>query len=102
MGGAIGVAIFGSLLTSNLDSNLKRLVSPESLNGISSDTLTGSPEVVRNLPAAVHAGVVEAFSLALGDVFLLAVPFIIVAFGLTWLLREVPLRENTHVHFDAD
>ena len=100
--GGLANAIFGSLLTSNLDSNLKRLVSPESLNGISSDTLTGSPEVVRNLPAAVHAGVVEAFSLALGDVFLLAVPFIIVAFGLTWLLREVPLRENTHVHFDAD
>lgn len=102
MGGAIGVAIFGSLLTNRLDSNLDRLVPAESMNGISSSTLTGSPEVVRNLPAVIHSGVVEAFSLSLGTVFLLALPFIIVAFGLTWLLREVPLRENTHVHLDAD
>jgi EmrB/QacA subfamily drug resistance transporter len=102
MGGAIGVALFGSLLTSRLDSNLTRLVPPDSLNGIDSATLTGSPEVVRQLPAAIHAGVVEAFSLSLGDVFLISVPFIIVAFALTWLLHEVPLREDAHVHFEAD
>jgi EmrB/QacA subfamily drug resistance transporter len=102
MGGAIGVAIFGSLLTSRLESNLARLVPKDSLNGIDTATLTGSPEVVRNLPAAVHNGVVEAFALSLGDVFLIAVPFVIAAFALTWLLREVPLRESTHVHLDAD
>ena len=74
----------------------------ESLNGISSATLTGSPEVVRQLPAAIHEGVVQAFALSLETVFLFALPFIVVAFVLTWLLREVPLRESTHVQLDAD
>jgi hypothetical protein len=36
-----------------------------------------------------------AFSDSLHVVFLSAVPFALVAFGLTWFLREVPLRATT-------
>jgi DNA-binding MarR family transcriptional regulator len=36
--------------------------------------------------------VVHAYTLALQPVFLIAVPVAVVAFGLSWLLREVPLR----------
>ena len=30
--------------------------------------------------------------------FLVALPFVAVAFGLAWLLDEVPLRDDVHAH----
>ena len=47
------------------------------------------------LPAVVRADVQHAFSLALHPVFLAAIPVALVAFVLSWFLREVPLRAVT-------
>jgi hypothetical protein len=44
------------------------------------------------LPPEVLQGVIEAFSHSLQPVFLIAVPFGIVAFALAWALKEVPMR----------
>jgi len=97
MGGAFGVALFGSVLTDRLDVNIARLVPKEALNGISSAALTASPERIRQLPTEVHTGVIEAFSRSLDTVFLVAVPIGLLAFALSWLLKEVPLREHAHI-----
>ncbi len=43
---------------------------------------------------AVHAGVVHAYSAALGTVFLVAAPFGVAAFILSLFLKEVPLRDR--------
>ncbi len=96
MGGAFGVAIFGSILANRLDYNIARLVSPEALAGISVRTLTSSPERIRGLPPDVHRGVIEAFSNSLEVVFLVAIPITLVAFALSWKLKEVPLRDQVH------
>jgi Na+/melibiose symporter-like transporter len=96
MGGAFGVAIFGSILNNRLSYNLPRLVPASALNGIDMRALTGGPQQLRNLPPEVHDGVVQAFSLSLHTVFLWTVPVAIVAFLLTWLLQEIPLREEIH------
>jgi EmrB/QacA subfamily drug resistance transporter len=97
MGGAFGVALFGSVLTNRLDVNIARLIPKEALNGISTAALTASPERIRHLPAEVHAGVVEAFARSLDTVFMVAVPIGLLAFVLSWLLKEVPLREHAHL-----
>jgi hypothetical protein len=46
------------------------------------------------LPPAIHAVYVTAVSVALHPVFLTAAAVMVVGFGLSRLLRDVPLRET--------
>jgi EmrB/QacA subfamily drug resistance transporter len=101
MGAAAGVALFGSLLTTRLDANLARLPAG-ALQGVNSSALTGSPDAVAALPPEVHQFVTHAFADSLGLVFLAAVPIVLVAFALCWLLREIPLRETAHFRVDSE
>jgi DNA-binding MarR family transcriptional regulator len=55
------------------------------------------PELLKKLPAAVQADIKHAYSLALHPVFLYAIPVALVAFVLSWFLREVPLRATSSV-----
>ena len=96
MGGAFGVAIFGSILNARLDYWLPRLVPAEALSGGGSDAVLASPEQIHELPAPIIEGVIEAFANSLHTVFLLAVPVALAAFAVSWLLKEVPLRETVH------
>ena len=43
----------------------------------------------------MHLGYEQAFAASLHTVFLVAVPISAVAFGLSWLLKEVPLRKTS-------
>ena len=94
MGGAFGVAIFGSILNNRLNYHLPRLVPEADLNGIDSRTLVSSPEQLLALPPEVLEGVREAFGNSLGTVFLLAVPLALLAFAISWFLPHVALRER--------
>jgi EmrB/QacA subfamily drug resistance transporter len=96
MGGAFGVAIFGSILTNRLNYHLPRLIPADQLNGLSAGALTAGPQQLAGLPPAVHAGVIESFSLSLHTVFLATIPIGLAAFLLAWLIDEIPLRESIH------
>jgi EmrB/QacA subfamily drug resistance transporter len=96
MGSAFGVAIFGSILTSRLDYNLPRLI-PAGSNMSAGQLLGSTPDQLRALPAAVHAGATQAFAMSLHTMFLWVVPLSVVGFALTFLLREIPLRSYAHV-----
>jgi EmrB/QacA subfamily drug resistance transporter len=87
VGGSVGVALFGAVFNNHLAANL-------SVAGASSDTGSAgvSLQAIRALPAAAQVVFKTAFSDALSSVFLLAVPVVVVAFVLTWFLREAPLR----------
>jgi hypothetical protein len=84
MGGAVGVAIFGSLFSNRLASEL-----PASL---AADAGGFDPAALERLPADVRDAVVAGYADALGAVFLAAAPVAALAFALSLLLREVPLR----------
>ncbi len=56
-----------------------------------------TPQLLKKLPAAIRADVQHAYSLALHPVFLYAIPVALVAFVLSWFLREVPLRTTSSV-----
>jgi hypothetical protein len=48
---------------------------------------------------------IDAFSHALQDVFLVAVPFAALAFILSWIMKEIPLRttaQSTTIGADGD
>ena len=90
IGGSIGVAAFGAIFANRLAAEL------------ATDLPTGAkiptainPALVRHLPPAVHEPYVQAFVTALQPVFLAAACISVVAFALTWLLREIPLRTAT-------
>jgi hypothetical protein len=59
--------------------------------------ISGSPEQLRQLPPDVFAGLTEAFTRAIDTVYLWAVPVAVLAFITMWFLKELPLREDTHV-----
>ena len=62
------------------------------MRGINSSQLTGSPQVIAGLPATVRGPVISSFVSSLSTVFVSAVPIVLVAFALTWFLKEIKLR----------
>jgi hypothetical protein len=59
--------------------------------------LTANPAEIDHLPPAQHAFVVSAFSHSVETAFLVAVPFVVLGFILSWLIKEIPLRTTAFV-----
>jgi EmrB/QacA subfamily drug resistance transporter len=99
MGGAIGAAAFGALLTSRLALELPRHL-PAAVShsvGRSVDKLVSTPEAVRALPPVVRDGVGVAYSDALAQVFAAAIPLALVTVVLSFMLREITLRNTNGI-----
>ncbi|NLA35692.1 MAG: MFS transporter [Actinobacteria bacterium] len=89
MGASIGVAVFGAIFNSLLVGNLGAAARETSVAQV--QALTG----------ADHERFVSGYADALTTVFGYAAPIVVVAFGLTWLLKEVPLRSGGHAAASA-
>jgi EmrB/QacA subfamily drug resistance transporter len=89
VGGSIGVSVFGAIFTNQLRHELAHRLPP----GVHVPKNT-SPSVVHHLPAAIHDLYVAAVAAALHPVFLSAAAIMLVAFALSWSLRDIPLRET--------
>jgi hypothetical protein len=87
VGGSIGVSIFGAIFANRLATELGARIPP----GVHVPT-AANPAIIKHLPAVLKQPYIEAFTAAIRPVFLAATGFTILAFLLTWLLREVPLR----------
>ena len=95
LGGSIGTAVLGAVLTAGLLARLDGV----RVDGVALDpaAIQGSPATILALDPVVRDQVVDAFAGALSTVFLSAVPLALVACALTVLLPEQPLRETRHV-----
>lgn len=94
IGGSFGVAVFGAIFSNQLTGNLVSALGGRSLPpGVGAGGT--DPAALERLPGPIHAAFVHAYAESLGTVFLVAVPIAAVAFLLTWLLPEVPLRATT-------
>jgi EmrB/QacA subfamily drug resistance transporter len=87
IGGSIGVSIFGAIFANQLARHLAGKLPP----GVATPK-TASPELVKHLPPPVRHAYIEAVTLSLHPLFLTAAAITVLAFVLTWFLREVPLR----------
>jgi EmrB/QacA subfamily drug resistance transporter len=85
IGGSLGTAILGAIFTNRLDHLLARGQAPGTIG-------TLDPSAVSELPAPARNAFISAFTDALSLVFLVAAGVMAVAFLLTWLLEERPLR----------
>jgi EmrB/QacA subfamily drug resistance transporter len=95
VGGSVGVAVFGALFTSRLTHNLATDLPPD-LAARLGRTGGGSLQAVASLPIGQQLAYKTAFADALTGVFTYAIPIMLLAFALTWLLPEVPLRQRDH------
>jgi EmrB/QacA subfamily drug resistance transporter len=102
IGGSFGTAIFGAIFANVLAGNLADALQGKSLPAGVTASSGASPAVLDALPKAVHDAYVSGYSASLRTVFLVAVPIGIVAFGLSWTLKELPLRVTTRAVDPAD
>jgi EmrB/QacA subfamily drug resistance transporter len=91
VGGLVGVSLFGALFNSHLVHQLSHNL-PGGAKALHGGVASISVKSLRALPPQVHLTLVNDFSSSLTFVFKAAVPIMAVAFALSWLLRELPLR----------
>jgi DNA-binding MarR family transcriptional regulator len=95
IGGSFGTAVFGAVfanvLAGNLVAALHGLHLPHGLTAASG----ASPAVLDKLPPVIHLGYITGYAHSLQTVFLVGVPFGVLAFALSWTLKDVPLRTTT-------
>nr|WP_207391517.1 MDR family MFS transporter [Streptomonospora litoralis] len=97
LGGAIGVAAFGSVMTNRLHDELAEFaerVGAGAGAGQLPDSATGSPDAIHALPPAAQEAVIQAFSDAMHTVFTLGMPIAAVAFAIVLFFKQVPLRSG--------
>ncbi|GLY82879.1 EmrB/QacA family drug resistance transporter [Actinoallomurus iriomotensis] len=93
IGGSFGVAVFGSVFGNRLAAYTADALAGVRLPaGFDPGAIQRDPHVVATFPPAVAARVVHAYARSIQSVFVWAVPVALVAFALTWFLRENPLR----------
>ncbi|MEU8340409.1 MFS transporter [Spirillospora sp. NPDC048832] len=97
LGGAMGVAAFGAILTNRVADEIASGLRAAGLpmpTGASGEL--GSPEEIQKLPEPLHGIVQDAFTKAMEAVFLVGVPVAVVGFIAVLALKELPLRGSAN------
>jgi EmrB/QacA subfamily drug resistance transporter len=92
IGGAFGVSVLGAVFSGQLLDHLRAHASAAQLKLLSGGSITANPSQINHLPTAQRVVYIDAFSHALQTVFLVAVPFAVVAIILSLVMKEIPLR----------
>ncbi len=94
LGSSFGGAIFGTILTTRLTGYLTQsLPAGGNASKINISSIQ-SGAGLQHLPPAVANDVLQAFIRSFHDMFLLAIPFALLAFVVALFLRETPLRTS--------
>jgi EmrB/QacA subfamily drug resistance transporter len=91
IGGSLGTAVLGAIFTGRLTSELEEKLPPTAAGGGLADGAV-NPAQIDRLPAPIHDAYIASFTNALQLVFLVAACVVLVAFVLSWLIEERPLR----------
>ncbi|MFJ1867090.1 MFS transporter [Streptomyces sp. NPDC088097] len=95
IGASFGVAIFGTIFTNRLGAKLTDALAGVPLPaGVTPERLEADPRAIATLPAELQPKLLDAYSSAITDVFLYAVPVVLVAFVFAWFLKEDKLRAS--------
>ena len=102
IGSSLGGAVFGAILTNRLAYHLKQLL-PSSgathIANLAKKIETGVPaSTINKYPPTISHDIYQSFVLSFHDMFLLAVPVILLAFVVALFLREAPLRTTIKAH----
>jgi EmrB/QacA subfamily drug resistance transporter len=92
LGGAIGVAAYGAILTNRLSGELAERLRAANLRPPAGGAHLGSPEAIHRLPGPIRAIVLESFTRAMEAVFIVGVPIALLGLVTALALKETPLR----------
>jgi EmrB/QacA subfamily drug resistance transporter len=94
IGGSLGTAILGAIFANRLADELATQLPANSpaAAGLASGQI--DPAQLKALPAALREGYVQSFTDSISTVFLIAAAVVAVAFLLSWMLEERPLRRT--------
>ncbi|MGW4689208.1 DHA2 family efflux MFS transporter permease subunit [Streptomyces sp. NPDC004244] len=92
IGASFGVAIFGTVFAHGLDEKLAAALAGSTIPPGTIAQVEADPRAVATLPADVQPTVLDAYSESITNVFLYAVPVVLVAFAVSWFLKEDKLR----------
>jgi EmrB/QacA subfamily drug resistance transporter len=99
IGGSLGTAVLGAVFSARLTGTLSKVM-PSGAHAVSGGGM--DPSAIQRLPAPVRTVFLGAFTDSLDYVFLVAAIVGAVAFLLTWLLEERPLRASVTAGGGAD
>jgi hypothetical protein len=104
LGGAIGVAAFGALLSRRLRDTIPSQLAAAGVpaNPSGGGQRLGSPGQITALPEPIHTAVITGFAEALQTTFLAAAPVALVGFVVILFLKEHPLRKDRPTHTDGE
>jgi len=97
IGGVFGVAVLSAVFNNRLLAQLRAYASPAQLKLLHGSSVAANPAQINRLPSAERVVFLGAFSHALQIVFLVAVPVTVLAFLLSWIMKEIPLRTMARV-----
>ncbi|MER6782610.1 MULTISPECIES: MFS transporter [unclassified Streptomyces] len=92
IGASFGVAIFGTVFTNRLDGKLDTAFAGLSVPPGTAALVEADPRAIQRLPVELRPRVLDAYASSITDVFLYAVPVVLVAFVIAWFLKEDVLR----------
>ena len=102
MGSSFGTAIFGAILTARLTYYLGQYLPAAAQGHVGNNSLQQGTDALSHLPPAILNDVLSAFVSAFHDVFLWAVPFAVLTFLVSLLLREAPLHAGARDTAEAE
>lgn len=102
MGSSFGTAIFGAVLTARLTYHLGQYLPAAAKGHVGNNSLQQGTSALSHLPPTILHDVLSAFVAAFHDVFLWAVPFAVLTFLVSLLLREAPLHSGARDTAEAE
>jgi EmrB/QacA subfamily drug resistance transporter len=97
LGGAIGAALFGAIMGVRLKHYLGEMPEVVAGNLLVGEVNTNDITAIHNLPEPLQSEVLAAFTSAVTDVFLYAIPIIVLALVVVLFLKEIPLRTTAPI-----
>ncbi len=94
VGGTIGTALFGAVMTSRLTQELIAHLPAGTASNAQISDMTSAMSKISSLPATIKPMVLDAFTAALSSVFLTAVPILVVGFVFALMLKDLHLRSD--------
>jgi hypothetical protein len=91
IGQSLGTALLGALLSTRLATHLAELAPAAEQGGLSGRALAEGLDLIRALPAALQADVIEAFRRSIADGYAAMLGVILVAALILLRLPQVPL-----------
>jgi EmrB/QacA subfamily drug resistance transporter len=98
LGGAVGVSVLGSVLTTRIGHYARETItqlSPQEQAAAAKASGSGELPDLAILPAPVRTWLEGAYGHGIGDIFLYAAPVALIAFLVTLFIKEVPLSASS-------